>query len=251
MRSVSVPPTSFDDDPAGGAGGDAAHDLFITETMAELSARQGRKGDAAAIYRRLLSQGATGDKRALWQARLAALEAPGAPVPAAVPVVAGVAVVAIPAGAGLRQAPARIPAAPPSEGTVAMAAMAPPRAALSTPAPPADAAPSWRMPLLVRTAVRSGQVIYAEGRDLIVLGPINPGAQLLADGHIHIYATLRGRAVAGVKGATDAQIFCHRLEAELVGIDAAYLAADDLPAELIGKAVRIWLDAGVCRLAPL
>jgi septum site-determining protein MinC len=113
------------------------------------------------------------------------------------------------------------------------------------------------MAMLVQTPVRSGQVIYAQGRDLIVLAPVNPGAQLLADGHIHIYAPLRGRAVAGVRGAAGAQIFCHRLEAELVGIDAAYVAAEDLPADLVGKAVRIWLEKpdvagdgpGVCRFA--
>jgi septum site-determining protein MinC len=84
-----------------------------------------------------------------------------------------------------------------------------------------------------------------------VLAPVNPGAQLMADGHIHIYGPLRGRAVAGVRGWPRAQILCQRLEAELVGVDAAYLAADDLPVDLLGKPARIWLDQGVCRVARL
>ena len=63
-----------------------------------------------------------------------------------------------------------------------------------------------------------------------MLAAVNPGAQLIADGHIHVYGPLRGRAVAGAQGWPGARIFCHRLEAELVGIDAAYLTRDDLPA---------------------
>jgi septum site-determining protein MinC len=106
-------------------------------------------------------------------------------------------------------------------------------------------------PLLIDHPVRSGQIVYAQGRDLLVLAPVNPGAQLMADGHIHVYGPLRGRAVAGVRGWPQAQVFCQRLEAELVGVDAAYLAADDLPADLVGKPVRVWLDQGRCRLARL
>ena len=97
---------------------------------------------------------------------------------------------------------------------------------------------------MVDQPVRSGQIVYAQGRDLLVLAPVNPGSQLMADGHIHVYGPLRGRAVAGVRGWAQAQIFCQRLEAELVGVDAAYLAADDLPVELLGKPARIWLDRG-------
>ena len=73
----------------------------------------------------------------------------------------------------------------------------------------------------------------------------------MADGHIHVYGPLRGRAVAGVRGAAEAQIFCQRLEAELVGVDAAYLAADDLPVDLCGRPARVWLEGGVCRVARL
>lgn len=203
------------------AGGSADRDLFVTETMAELSARQGRTSDALAIYRRLLAGSPTPDRRARWQARLAALEAAS---PAAM-------------------APEAIEPRPP-RGPATGAASSP--ASADTPT-----GPLLQLPLLIRTPVRSGQIIYAEGRDLIVLAPVNPGAQLMADGHIHVYAPLRGRAVAGMRGCVGAQIFCQRLEAELVGIDAAYIPAEDLPADFLGKPVRIWLDAGVCQLAGL
>jgi septum site-determining protein MinC len=205
------------------AGGSADRDLFVTETMAELSARQGRTTDAVAIYRRLLAGHPAPDRRARWETRLAALEAT---VPAA-------SVTAGPASASAAQARAAAPAE-----------------ASGAPAE-SPTGPLLQLPLLIRTPVRSGQIVYAEGRDLIVLAPVNPGAQLMADGHIHVYAPLRGRAVAGVRGCAGAQIFCQRLEAELVGIDAAYIPAEELPADLLGRPARIWLEAGVCRLGNL
>jgi len=84
-----------------------------------------------------------------------------------------------------------------------------------------------------------------------VLAPVNPGAEVIADGHVHIYSTLRGRAVAGAHGATDARIFCHRLEAELVSIAGAYIMADDIPAEFRGQAIQVFLDGGECRITAL
>jgi septum site-determining protein MinC len=106
-----------------------------------------------------------------------------------------------------------------------------------------------RPPMVIRQPVRSGQLIRAEGTDLVVLAPVNSGAEVIADGHVHIYSTLRGRAVAGAQGMTDARIFCQRLDAELVAISGAYLLSEDLPAE--GKPVQIYLEEGVCRVAPL
>jgi septum site-determining protein MinC len=90
-------------------------------------------------------------------------------------------------------------------------------------------------------------VIYAEGRDLIVVAPVHPGAQLIADGNIHVYGALKGRAVAGAHGARDAQLFCLALEAELCGVDTGYLLADDIPAALRGGPARVFLTPeGVC-----
>jgi septum site-determining protein MinC len=205
------------------AGEDAGADdvpcppMFATETMAELSARQGRLADALAIYRHLVrgaaSEGGDGDERlARWKVRLAELEsgAAGAPI------------------AEVKAAPA-------------------PRAVASV---RAAAAPART--LVIREPVRSGQVVYADGRDLIVLAPVHPGAQLLADGNVHVYGPLKGRAVAGAQGDRDAQVFCLALEAELVGVDAGYLLADDVPPPLWGAAARVFLTAeGTCSVVAL
>ena len=95
-------------------------------------------------------------------------------------------------------------------------------------------------------------MIYAEGRDLIVVASVHSGAQLLADGHIHVYGPLKGRAVAGAHGLRDAQLFCLSLEAELVGVDTGYLLSDDIPAALSGGPARVFLTAeGTCTVAAL
>ena len=95
--------------------------------------------------------------------------------------------------------------------------------------------------------MRSGQVIYAEGRDLIVMASVNPGAQVAADGHVHIYAPLKGRVVAGARGYANARIFCQQLDPELVAVAGAYIMADDVPAELRGRPAMIVMENGECR----
>ncbi len=197
--------------------------LFATETMAELSARQGRLADALAIYRHLVAGAAPEDgaRVAKWQARIAELEG---------------------GGAGGAPPPAPRAAAPgphaPLPGAVADATASP------------NAAP--RASLVIREPVRSGQVIYADGRDLIVIAPVNSGAQLLADGNIHVYGALKGRAIAGAHGARDAQVFCLALEAELVGVDTGYVASDDIPRDLWGGAARVFLTPeGTCSIVAL
>ncbi|MFL5305987.1 MAG: septum site-determining protein MinC [Polyangia bacterium] len=205
--------------------------LFATETMAELSARQGRLPDAVAIYRHLVREAEAGgavdaDRLGRWKARLAELE--GGPAGAAA---------APTRDAGNRPPPPTTPAIPARAAPVA---------------PSLAAAVRQRPSLVIREPVRSGQVVYADGRDLIVLAAVNPGAQLLADGHIHIYGALRGRAVAGARGHRDAQVFCLALDPELVGVDAGYLLNDDIPAALRGGAARVYLtDAGTCAVVPL
>jgi septum site-determining protein MinC len=213
---------------------DAASELFATETMAELCARQGRTGDAVAIYRRLLGGAVDEERRSRWAARLAVLEQAAAARPPAAD--------GDPAERPSRPGPRTPPPPPPPP--------APRAEPVEVPVPPADR-PPHRPPLLIEAQVRSGQIIYAQDRDLIVLAPVNPGAQLLADGHIHVYAPLRGRAVAGAHGWREARIFCARLEAELIGIDIAYLTSEDLPRDRLGKPVQVVLRDGRCVLAPL
>jgi septum site-determining protein MinC len=95
--------------------------------------------------------------------------------------------------------------------------------------------------VLVTQPVRSGTQIYARGTDLVVTAPVSPGAEIMADGNIHVYAALRGRALAGASGDVEARIFCSRLEAELVSIAGHYLVSDQIPPEQRGLAVQIAL----------
>ena len=105
---------------------------------------------------------------------------------------------------------------------------------------------------IVQQAVRSGQRIMARNSDLIVLAAVNAGAEIIAQGNIHVYAPLRGRALAGVSGDTQARIFCYQFEAELVAIAGNYRVFDDgPPKELRGKAVQVFLNGEQLIVAPL
>ena len=96
--------------------------------------------------------------------------------------------------------------------------------------------------MVIDKPLRSGQHVYAKGRDLVVLAMVNPGAEIMADGHIHVYAPLRGKAIAGAKGDTSARIFTNSLEAELLSIAGVYRTSDaPLPKEVAGKAAQVWL----------
>ncbi|MCU1279563.1 MAG: minC, partial [bacterium] len=105
--------------------------------------------------------------------------------------------------------------------------------------------------LTIRKPVRSGQVIYAKRSDLVVMAPVNAGAQVIADGHIHVYGPLRGRALAGAQGMADACVFCQSLDAELVSIAGQYLLADKIPAEHRGSPAQLSLENGHFRIQPL
>lgn len=97
---------------------------------------------------------------------------------------------------------------------------------------------------VITEQVRSGQQIYVRGGDLIVLAPVSHGSELLADGHIHVYAPLRGRALAGVTGDENAHIFCHSLEAELISIAGQYKISEDIDQDLWRLPVKVSLQNG-------
>ncbi|TPW29886.1 septum site-determining protein MinC [Pararhizobium mangrovi] len=101
--------------------------------------------------------------------------------------------------------------------------------------------------MIIDTPVRSGQsIIFPEG-DITVVGSVASGAELVAGGSIHVYGTLRGRALAGSVGNASARIFCHKLEAELLAIDGLYKTAEDMEPKLKGKSVQLWLDGDAIR----
>ncbi|HEY1584714.1 MAG TPA: septum site-determining protein MinC [Polyangia bacterium] len=105
--------------------------------------------------------------------------------------------------------------------------------------------------LTVKQPVRGGQVIYAQRADLVVLAPVNAGAQVIADGHVHVYGPLRGRALAGAQGMADARVFCQSLEAELVSVAGQYLLADEIPADRRGRPTQIFVENGSFHFLPL
>jgi len=104
-------------------------------------------------------------------------------------------------------------------------------------------------PGLMQTApVRSGQQVYAQNRDLTVCAMVGAGAEVISDGSIHIYGALRGRALAGAGGNANARIFCREFHAELVAVAGTYKVLEEVPANLVGKPVQIWLDGGKLRI---
>ena len=129
-----------------------------------------------------------------------------------------------------------------------------PRATPATvPAPPPSAqnvAPVTKT-RLIDLPVRSGQRIYAPNCDLIVTSHVSAGAELIADGNIHVYGMMRGRALAGASGDREAQIFCTHLTAELVSIAGEYWLSDKIPAEFYGKAARLQLADNALTVQPL
>jgi septum site-determining protein MinC len=104
---------------------------------------------------------------------------------------------------------------------------------------PEDPTPRRNATIIVTEPVRAGQQIYAEGGDLIALAPVSPGGEVIADGHIHVYSRLRGRAHAGVEGDRSARIFCHSLEAQLVSIGDVYVVNEEIEPRFLGKRVQI------------
>jgi len=99
--------------------------------------------------------------------------------------------------------------------------------------------------------VRSGQQVYAQNRDLTVCATVGAGAEVIADGSIHIYGALRGRALAGASGLASARIFCRDFNAELVAIAGTYKVLEEIPKQLIGKPVQIWLENDSLRIEEL
>jgi septum site-determining protein MinC len=135
--------------------------------------------------------------------------------------------------AGLAAAPEAVAPPPPAR----MKAVAP------APAPAVEAGPTTA--LIVDKPLRSGQQVYARGRDLVVLSMVNAGAEVIADGSIHVYAPLRGKAIAGARGNAQARIFSLCLEPELISIAGVYRTSEvPLPPEVLSKPTQVRLVGG-------
>jgi len=134
-----------------------------------------------------------------------------------------------PANAARRSEPVEPPAAPP------------PAARPVAAAPLLTTAVAGSRTKVITQPVRSGTQVYARGGDLIVLSSVSPGAEVIADGHVHIYGALRGRVIAGASGDTEARIFIGKLEAELLCVAGHYLVSEAIEPDYIGKAVQVTL----------
>lgn len=141
-------------------------------------------------------------------------------------------------------------------GLPVLPAEAPGRAARAASVPEPAAAPATvgaarRSTRVITEPVRSGQQIYVTDGDLIVLNAVSPGAEVVADGCVHVYGVLRGRAIAGARGDTSARIFCRRFEAELVAVAGVYAVAEQMQGELRGRPAQVWLADGKLRIERL
>src|SRR5262249_26977682 len=125
---------------------------------------------------------------------------------------------------------------------------APTPEAAGAPASAAKTAP--RRSRLVTQPVRSGTQIYAKDADLIVIAPVSAGAELIADGHVHVYGALRGRAIAGARGDTEARIFVQRLEAELLAVAGRYMVSEAIAPEHLRQPVQVALVEDQLRILP-
>ncbi len=116
---------------------------------------------------------------------------------------------------------------------------------------PADGPGGEVTSLVLDEPVRSGQSVVFEKGDVTILGSVASGAEVIAGGSVHVYGTLRGRAIAGLAGNPQARIFCSRLQAELLSIDGVYQTADDMPSNALGKPVQAWLDGEQMKISVL
>lgn len=144
------------------------------------------------------------------------------------------------------------PPSPPPSPSEPAPAIAPVLDTPRTPSVDTIASPAPVATKVIDMPVRSGQRVYARGGDLVILATVNPGAEVIADGSIHVYAPLRGRALAGAAGASDARIIGTCMEAELVSIAGVYRTFDDgWPKELKGKPVQVLLQEDRLDLRPM
>jgi len=153
--------------------------------------------------------------------------------------------------AGLTPMPAGRAAKLESAGSAAPQAGAAAAAPVQPAPPPPEPVVIHRPTMVVTEPVRSGQQIYAEKTDLVITSSVSPGAEVVADGHIHVYGALRGRALAGVSGDQSARIFCQSLEAEVVSVAGLYRVSEDIGDDVLKKPVQIFLRDGYLCMEPL
>lgn len=140
-----------------------------------------------------------------------------------------------------------VESAPPEEITAELPLELPAEEAPTRPAEPAGLQP----PLVLPGPIRSGQQVYARGRDLIITGAVSAGAEVAADGCVHVYGRLSGKALAGASGDLRARIYCLSFAAEVASIAGNFKVFESAGRDVAGKAVEIFLDDGRLEIRPL
>ncbi|MDB5987321.1 MAG: minC [Nevskia sp.] len=130
----------------------------------------------------------------------------------------------------------------------ASAGAAPAAAEAAKPAAAAPASIGRKPARIIADPIRSGQQVYADGGDLIVLTSVSPGAEVIADGCVHVYGKLSGRAIAGARGDESARVFCRKLEAELIAIAGIYAVADQIKDGPRGQPAQAYLVNGQLKI---
>ena len=138
-----------------------------------------------------------------------------------------------------------------SSPVVSVAAAVAAASSRSTPPPPSPEPAPTQTALMQNQPVRSGQRVYARNRDLIVMATVAAGAEVMADGCVHVYGPLRGRVMAGAHGDTDARVFCQSFHAELVSIAGVFRVFETIPPELAGMPVQAWLSGDDLKFAKI
>jgi septum site-determining protein MinC len=170
-----------------------------------------------------------------------------------------------PVGAAPPVPTAGVPMTPGAAAAARRAGLNRPPSERAAPAPPPPPEPAARArepeprpdagdgsPALIHSQpVRSGQRLYARNRDLVVTATVGAGAEVMADGCVHVYGALRGRAMAGTRGDLHARVFCQDFNAELVSIAGVFRVFETIPPELAGKPVQAWLDGDALRFAAI
>lgn len=162
----------------------------------------------------------------------------------------GLSVLPAESGKGSRAVPQKAePAVEPAAAAAPVPPSQPPQVQVQAAPPPVAA--QRKSTRVVTEPVRSGQQIYAADADLVAMNVVGPGAEVVADGCVHVYGAARGRVIAGARGDTNARIFCRRFEAELVSIAGIYAVAEQMQGDLRGKPVQAFLVDGKLRIERL
>ncbi len=239
--SASAPPVALASVPTVGAAQDEDFGQTASQTGAGSTGSTGGTGGTAAQARAGGQSGAGAQSGT-------GVQAAGTGVQAGTGAQVGTGAQTGTGAQGATSSPSGVPTrgVPPLEPALSIHAVSMPPS-IAPPAPPETGVPA----LIHSQTVRSGQRVYGRHRDLIITATVGAGAEVMADGCVHVYGALRGRAMAGAHGDLNARVFCQEFNAELVSIAGVFRVFETIPPELAGKPVQAWLEGDDLHFAPI